>query len=282
MKYFILTLFLTCLIGKSFAQPRDGELDQNELLRKNGIKKLMKFESRSIDGNIKDSVLKESCLYQYVNGFFSKQEFYDDKQKLRFQYTFLYNKNNQIAIMISELGGPITPATSFIEATTLYQYEYDSLGREIRVYDFNKDTTRLKVETKLYDKLGRLIQIKTKINNNKEFISRKYYYYPSGELEREEAFFQDKKRPAYSNTHIYDKIANKESIVIENDSGKELEEEIFYNDKKQQIWKVRPVKSPMDSNKTHYNTTEYRYYQNGLLYERKRGITIERFYYFSD
>jgi len=49
MKYYILTLFLTSLIGKSLSQPPHDDLKQNELLRRNGIMKLLKFESMSAD-----------------------------------------------------------------------------------------------------------------------------------------------------------------------------------------------------------------------------------------
>jgi YD repeat-containing protein len=277
MKFLLATCLFTIVACNAFPQPPHDAIDQNEILRQNKIKKLSKYKVNLNQGKVIDSALQESCFYQYQNGHFLTQQFFDERDQFKFRYILKYNEQNQLILITAERE-PATGAASFLEDVTVYQFEYDSLGREIRVYDYNKDTTRLKIDSKFYDKQGRLISIKTKINNDKEFVSRKYFYNAIGKLEKEDAFL-DRKGSGYSYIHIYDKPSGKESIVFENSSEKRLEEEIFFNDKKQKIRRVRTVRNPSNPTKPHYNVTEYLYLPNGLLYERKSGITVERFYY---
>ncbi len=107
-------------------------------------------------------------------------------------------------------------------------YEYDSAGNEINKYSYTLDTTYVTIEHKTYNKNKQVTELYTKLPNSKMYLYCKYYYADDNSLQRAN-YFHDNGGLTYAYLYEYDKRSNKKTTYIENDAGKELEEEDFYN-----------------------------------------------------
>jgi uncharacterized protein RhaS with RHS repeats len=50
------------------------------------------------------------------------------------------------------------------------------------MYDYNKDTSSLTIYHKEYDSTNKLVKLFRRINNDKSFLSKQYYYDSDGNL----------------------------------------------------------------------------------------------------
>jgi hypothetical protein len=109
-----------------------------------------------------------------------------------------------------------------------FEYEYDSLGNQTMIYDFNEDTTRLTITKKVYNVNNQLVTLFLKIQNFPLVVSRQYFYNGENKLWKEEALDMSGKI-AYCYYHDYDTSMNKEIITFENKQGRDFDSEFFYN-----------------------------------------------------
>jgi len=174
---------------------------------------------------------------------------------------------------------------------TIFEYDYEN-GFEINKYKYNKDTTELKIEQKIYSQKNQLIQLQTKINNKDFYTSRKYYYDNENNLIRTDAF-EKKDGYIYSYLYEYNKIENKKTSYLKNDDGKKLIGEYYYNEDGQVI-KVKSIERMatfMTQQGTDFNTTnqlrENRYNPDKTLFETTiylegKKVQMTRHYYFNE
>ena len=179
-----------------------------------------------------------------------------------------------------------------LQMVDIYEFEYDSIGNEVIKYDYNKDTTRLTIEQKIYNKKNQVIQLQTKKNNNAFYISRRYYYNATNDLSKVDAL-DTKGEVIYSYIYEYDKTLNIKTVYFENGDGRKKNGEYFYNNDDQCIKSYSTFKSPtfISREYTEYDNfnqmTENIYAQDKTIFESNvylegKKTQINRHFYFKE
>lgn len=219
----LLLALLLCL--ESFSQ--NGNLtffsgeNQKEVIKLNKIRKTQIYDYSFKKGLIKDSTLIKTLYYDslgdLVKVVLPKVKNYKEAVT---EYQYIYNDKGYIKNKIENNLG--------LDMVTINEFDYDSLGNEIYKYDFNKDTTRLTIEQKIYNEKNQVKEISIKINNSEPYITRRFFYNTENQINKIEGL--DRMGGImFSTIYEYDKSLNKKSEYSENGEGKKLDGEYFYN-----------------------------------------------------
>lgn len=257
--------------------------NQPRIIKLNGIKKELVYKYSFNRDGITDSVLTNTFYYDAegfpVKEILAKIDNYDESLT---EYTNTYTEDGKLK---RQLKNSIS-----LKMIRIIEFDYDANGFEINKYDYNKDTTDLKIEQKIYNTKNQVIQLQTKINNKDFYTSRKYYYDNNNNLIRTDAFDKNGSY-IYSYIYEYNKEENKKTSYLKNDDGKNSTGEYFYNEDGQVI-KVKSVirmATFMSQQGTDYNTAnqlrENVYNTDKTLFETTitvdgKKTAITRHYYF--
>jgi hypothetical protein len=166
----------------------------------------------------------------------------------------------------------VTANNETMKVTTIYEFEYDSSGREEFSYQWNKDRTRGIIHKNFYNEKGLLIgQIMQKDDEDPYTVS-KLYYDEDGDLIREESLEKDGKIKT-ATIYVHEKQLRKTSVYIENIKGKKLREHRFFDEdgkltKLQDIFITTTIYDDNRSTDTEQDRViEFTYHQNGLPFE---------------
>ena len=277
----ILFCFTTFAQGTVFSFGDDS--NEPRIIKLNGIKKELVYKYSFNSNGITDSVLTNTFYYDTegypVKEILAKIDNYDESVT---EYSNTYTEDGKLK---RQLKNSIS-----LKMIRIIEFDFDTYGFEINKYDYNKDTTDLKIEQKIYNAKNQVIQLQTKINNKNFYISRKYYYDSVNNLIRTDAF--DKTDGyIYSYIYEYNKAENKKISYLKNDDGKKLIGEYFYNADGQAI-KVKSILKMatfMSQEGTDFNTAnqlrENTYNTDKMLFETTitvdgKKAAITRHYYF--
>lgn len=237
---------------------------------------------------IKDSSLTNTYYYDSIGDLIEEKKAKTKNLNAPFfdasiiEYTNTYNSLGKLRRQIMNNQG--------LKMITIDEFEYDSSGNEINKYEYNKDTTRLTIERKIYNEKNQVIELQTKVDNFDFYISRKYYYSPGNDLIKTEAL-NAKGEIIYSYIYEYDKTIHKKTDYLENSEGRKKTDEYFYNDDQQCVKVNRTFKSTafISSEYTEYDsfnqTTENIYNPDKTLFESdvyldgKKTQMIRHFYF---
>lgn len=279
MKKYI-SLFLVLLIClDSFSQ--NGNLtyfsgdNQKAIIKINKIRTTEIYNYTFKKDLIKDSTLIKTLYYDSIGDLVKvilpRVKKYKEAVT---EYQYLYNGNGFIKNKIENNLG--------LDIVTINEFDYDSLGNEIYKYDFNKDTTRLTIEQKIYNDKNQVKEISIKINNNEPYISRRYFYNIENNVIKIEGLDR-MGETIFSILYEYDKSMNKKSEYSENGEGKKLEGEYFYNSENQCI-KINSIHKnvvSMNSESTNYErlkkVTENKYNLDKSLSETNIYLNGRRY-----
>lgn len=287
MKQLLLLFFTQLFISDTFSQTGNTTFgfssNPKEIIKANNIIREEVYSYNFNKSGVKDSTLTNTYYYDTLGDLIeeklAKIKKYDESIT---KYENSYNSSGKLRRQIVD--------KQSLKMATIYEYEYDSLGNEVNKYDYNKDTTRLTIEQKIYDDKNQVIQLQTKINNNDFYVSRKYYYNTNNELSKVDAF-DTKGESIYSYIYEYDNTQNKKTVYLENGDGKKRTGEYFYNNDKQCVKVNSTFKSAtfISSTSTEYDNfnqvTENIYNSDKTIFESNvyldsKKVQLNRHFYF--
>ena len=287
MKQLLLLFFLQSFFYNTFSQNGNTTFgfssNPKEIIKENNIIKEEVYSYNFNKNGVKDSTLTNTYYYDTLGDLIeeklAKIKNYDESiTKYENSYYTSGKLHRQIVDMQS------------LNMVTIYEYEYDSLGNEVNKYDYDKDTTRLTIEQKIYNDKNQVVQLLTKLNNNDFYISRKYYYNSNNELSKVDAFDR-KGELIYSYIYVYDNTQNKKTAYLENEDGRKKTDEYFYNNNKQCIkvnstYKRETFISSTSNEYDNFNQlTENIYNQDKTIFESNvcldgKKVQMNRHFYF--
>jgi hypothetical protein len=190
-----------------------------EIVRTNKILKEEVYIYTFNKKGIKDSALAVSYKYDTL-GDLLEQKAASLMAPIRMskKFSYSYYPSGQLRRIVEDNGNKIT----------IHEYEYDSVGNEIFKYEYDKDTTTLTTELKVFNEKKQVVQLLTRFNNGPYKLSRRYFYNGDGDLWRIEAVDHEEKLQ-YVDSYDYDKSLNKKISYLENTQGKNKVKEYIYN-----------------------------------------------------
>lgn len=289
MKQLLLLFFAQLFFSDTFSQTGNTTFgfssNPKEIIKANNIIREEVYSYNFNKSGVKDSTLTNTYYYDTLGDLIeeklAKIKNYDESIT---KYENSYNSSGKLRRQIVD--------KQSLKMVTIYEYEYDSLGNEVNKYDYNKDTTRLTIEQKIYNDKNQVIQLQTKINNNDFYLSRKYYYNTNNELSKVDAF-DSKGESIYSYIYEYDNTQNKKTVYLENGDGKKRTGEYFYNNDKQCVKVNSTFKSTtfISSTSTEYDNfnqmTENIYNHDKTIFESNvyldgKKVQMNRHFYFKE
>jgi hypothetical protein len=258
-----------------------------EIIKRNRIIEEKVYSYTFNKRGVKDSALINTYTYDTLgNLVYEKIAKIKNYEESITTYANTYNTWGKLSKQITERR--VIGKRSF-EIAYIDEYEYDSSGNEVHTYHYNKDTTRLTIEHKIYNDENQIVQLQTKINNNDSYISRLYYYNADNGLSKVEAF-DNNGEVIFSYIYEYDKVLNKKTEYLENRDGKIMEGEYFYNIDMQCIKENGKFKGTTLTNGELINydylkTIENIYNQDKTLFESnvyldEKKVQMNRHFYF--
>ena len=240
-----------------------------EIIKRNKIIQEKVYSYTFNKSGVKDSSLINTYSYDTLGNFvYEKIAKIKNYEESVTNYSNIYNTWGKLSKQITDRR--VIEKRSF-EIYNIDEFEYDSSGNEVHSYHYNKDTTRLTIEHKIYNNKNQIVQLQTKINNNDSYISRVYYYNSNNDLSKIESF-DNKGKIIFSYIYEYDKVLNKRTEYLENLDGKIMEGEYFYNVDMQCIKENGKFKSTTLTygeliNYDYFKTVENIYNQDKTLFE---------------
>lgn len=217
-------IFLFCLIVYVSGASQSlfpGKENGKEVIRNNKIAREIVFNYTFRKDKIVDSAIDATFLYDSKGDLIEeKKEKTRNTRETVTKNTYLYNAENKLIKQITEI-----PTADMVSN---YEYEYDSLGNEITKYVYNRDTSRLTVEQKVYNTKNQVLELWMKINASESFYSRRYSYNENGELTQIDAY-NPKGENIYSYIYENDKTLNKKTLYLKNEDGKRVQDVCIYN-----------------------------------------------------
>ena len=295
MKPILLFAMVQFLITCAFSQVGSVNFDfnpqQEQIISFNKIVREEVY-SYTLEGNtVKDSALTTTYYYDAA-GYFLKESSAkrNNSDASLTTYTNTYTATGKLRKQISDKQ---IADKQQLKIVSIYEFDYDSIGNEVTKYMYNKDTSRLTIEEKSYNDQHQVVQLRTKINNNNFYISRRYYYDQDNNLSKITAL-DTKGKVIYSYSYEYKKYPAKKTIYLENESGKNKTGEYFYNNNNQCIKVNSTVKNAAFIGKdgkesmeygNFSEVTNYTYNKDKTLYESTvfldgKKAQIKRHFYF--
>ncbi|HWI92116.1 MAG TPA: hypothetical protein VNT20_12620 [Flavisolibacter sp.] len=282
MRFLILFIF-SCTNIYGISQSLFNGENKKEIIRGNKITKERIYNYAFHRDQIIDSTIAVSYTYD-MNGDITEEK--DEKTKNTretiIKNAYWYNSKNRLIKQISEV-----PTAAMV---SVYEYEYDSLGNEITKYDYNKDTTRLTIEQKVYNDKNQLAELWIKIDASELYNSRRYFYNENGELSRIDCYNR-KGQNIYSYSYEDDKLSRKKTLFLENEDGKKVQVVCEYNPDNLPVKIYNTTNRLVDLNSTSQTfdnfdqVTEYTYNQDNtifqvIVYLNGKKVKLQRHYYF--
>jgi hypothetical protein len=244
------------------------------------VNKITKEEVYSYTFNkkgIRDSSLYRVCYYDNAGN-----KVQDIWGKSVSKYSNAYDSSGRLQRQVQ--------SREDLKFITISEYEYDQFGNELTKYHYNKDTTSLTVEQKVYNDKKQLVQLWTTINNRPQYLSRLYYYNSDNELIKTEALDQ-RGKVIYSYIYEYDKAQNKKTTYLENSDGRRTTEVSFYNTDKQPVKIYDTYKRPVSINAESVQFAEFDQRTENIynpdktvfesnVYVEGKKVQMRRHYYF--
>jgi hypothetical protein len=289
MKQLLLLFFAQLFFSYSFSQNLNitfgFSTNTKETIKANNIVREEVYSYNFNKRGIKDSTLTHTYYYDAI-GDLIEERFAKTKNhggSIR-KYVNSYYPSGKLRKQIVD--------KQSLKMMSIYEYDYDSLGNELTKYDYNEDTTSLTIEQKTYNENNQVIQLRTKINDNDFYISRKYYYNTNNDLSKVVAF-DDKGEIMYSYIYEYDNTQNKKTDYLENGNGRKKTGEYFYNNDKQCVKANTTFTSEpfLSSTSTEYHifnrVTQNIYNQDKTVFESSvyvdgKKVQMNRHFYFKD
>ncbi|MES2426660.1 MAG: hypothetical protein V4560_06780 [Bacteroidota bacterium] len=217
-----------------------------------------------------DSALSNTNLYLYnTDGYIVEQQKLDNKNALTTKNTYTYNSFNKIA----KESNYYVSAKKFGMEDLFYEFRYDSIGRVICTYYYNKDTTTLKIVQKVYANTGQLIKTIQKVNNSKFAIRNVLNYDRNGQLSQLDVF-DEKGEISYSYLFDYNMPQNTKNVYILRDGEKHFEAVVKYNKNGQILTRITNSKS----NTPDRSDTEAKNRVDKFIYNHDGTINTEMIY----
>jgi antitoxin component YwqK of YwqJK toxin-antitoxin module len=223
---------------------------------------------------IKKDKLRDSGIAAVINydtsGCIVSSERYDLPNDPKAKTIYYYNDQLKLIKMA---------ITYSRQTPTTVEIAYDSVGREL----FRSEYSRFRrfIEWKEYNEIGKLHLVYNKINNNKRYLHRKYYYSPNGRLQRLESF-DEYGRWSYTERIEFGRDSLELNLFLENPVLKKLNHTSWFN-RENQLVKRRYYLDNAEQYNDHYyrynadgTIAEWAVYSNGKLFSLKR----HHYYYF--
>lgn len=250
--------------------------NSKELIKANNIKTEEVYSYTFNESRIKDSVLIVIRTYDSLGDLVEERAPKTKKNKggaINFRYTY------------DPKGNLIKKTAEDPEMKTMmtYEYDYDEMGREVNKYRFDKDTTSLTIDQKIYNTDNQVVKLATKGGNTDFYVSNQYYYNEDKKLAKDEKL-NSKGTIIYTTLHEYDKSMNKETIYMQNDSRKDLMIVCYYNDSDLPVKTLSNFRKTADEEKDLNQIRESVFnkdrtvYQTSITINEKKEILMRHYY----
>lgn len=275
MKQLLFLFFMQLNFSSTFSQIGNTVFgfvtNPKEVIKANSIIREEVYSYNFNSRGIKDSSLTRTYYYNNLADLVEERLAKSDNYKESITtYEYSYYPSGKLRRQVVDNKG--------LRMITIYEYEYDELGNEIVKYEYNKDTTRLIIEQKVFNEKGQVVQLLTKIDNYEFYVSRKYYYNPDNDLSKMEAFDFNGKL-SYTDIFQYDSARKSKTVYLENEEGRKLVGEYFYNNDRQC---VRTTSNAFDNSSKRtenvYNSDKTIFESSVYLDDKK--VQMNRHYYF--
>ena len=316
-KFFFTAIFFLighqCICQKSGPSPHRSE---DRVYPTNSFSRGIKFTTSDNNGNNSDiirshNILKEE-IYQYSfhkdkikDSSLVKINYYDtlgnqitviqDPNLLPIiihklpegsvtTYSYQYDKKGKLIKQVSE--------NPFLFGQINIEYEYDSAGNIAFVFYYNKDTTTLKTERRIYNSKQQVEDVYTKIGNSEFYNSAQYFYEETGKL-ISESIFDSKGKILFSHYYQDGEDPGKKMIYVEMNNNRRLQKVIFYDNHKRRIKETTDPKEELlnDNEVSDYEkfmgVDEYKYNNDNTFfqwtsYTGGKKNQLNRHYYFKN
>ena len=226
MKHFLLLFFGLLFLVGAYSQfivfPGSISKNENAIIKSNKIYREEVYDYIFNRKGIKDSSLFAIFSYDSMGNKLTGIHKTKNNIESIEKYSYVYDVSGRTLREIDSLG---------MNRLWIHEYDYDSIGNEITKYEYNEDTTRLYIDQIIYNEKNQRLKLLIKIQENPQYLSKLYYYDQDDEIDKEESF-DNKGNIIYSYIYEYDKALNKKSVYLENDNGRNIENEFFYNSDK--------------------------------------------------
>jgi hypothetical protein len=232
----------------------------------NGIKSELIYEFYS-KGNNLDSTLENKVDYDEEGNIVNYQTY--SKDILSSDENYYYSLNGKILKRIEK--------GSSSRAYRVREYEYDSLGNEIREYIYNKDTTQLTINFKVYNSKNLITEYYTKKNNDSIRLYKIYSYNEADVLTKIEVYDEKGK---LNSTYKYVLDANNiyKTAYFQSERDTNQKEEFIFNDLNNCVringYALQPITYINEEDNSIYKTemkvlpkvTDFIYNSNGTIH----------------
>lgn len=287
LTFFILSLFSICSTKSQDLSKiiyPDRFENSKSCLIKNNIATETIYEFTSLKKN-SDSVKAEIITYDKEGKIINCQTF--SNNMLSMKESYVYNPDKKIHQIIKDFYSP--------KDYRVFEYEYDSLGNEIREYIYTRDTTNLIVNAKIYNSKNQILEYYTKRNNDSFKLQKTYSYNEADILTKIEVHnLNGKVTSTYS--YIVDTNNNYKTAYYQRLEDKNQKEEFVFDNSNRCI-KVngnatQPINYTNDDNSVYKSeiriiprTEEFEYYNDDTMFlmveKVDRKITKVRKHYYT-
>ncbi len=257
--------------AQTFLQFTTNGSNTADIILRNGIQRELIYEY-TISSNSKiDSTLVAVVFYDETGNIFEKWKGLN-KDKVVEKYSYGVDSLNRPAMLKISSNDPASDLAAL-------EVEYDTLGREVNMYQYNIDTTYLVIRHKEYNERGLLAGLYTKINNDSFYQSHQYLNHVNGQLLAMHVMAKNRSL-IYTYRFQYDTARRSRTVtLIWDDASQEIGQ--FVYDGTNRLVKVT---APQPLGELH---TFYIYNPDGTLFEshkrkRERGgkvSSLTRHYY---
>jgi hypothetical protein len=189
--------------AQTFLQFTPNGSNTSDIIFKNGIQRELIYEYSTSGKDKMDSTLVAVIFYDETGTIFEKWKGVD-KDKLVEKYSYGVDSLNRPAILKIAFNDPASKVAGL-------EVEYDTLGREVNMYQYNSDTTYLVIRHKEYNSQGHLAGLYTKVNNDSFYHSHQYLTHGNGQLQAIHMLVKNEAL-VYTYKYLYD--TTKRSIKV--------------------------------------------------------------------
>jgi hypothetical protein len=302
MKIFALFFLLLFINVYVHAQEMDDDKSDDIQLGILKVDKITQLDLYSYNtknsGKRVDSTLVLTMNYTYYDDghILAKQIKYDKTHTIT-SFNIFYNKFGKKIKEIVDLGmnSILDVPVNLLNIPVNYEYEYDALGREVTIINYNKDTSNIITHKRIYDGAGKWVKTMVKIestvskaNTNGFILNDSLFYDPDGKVNRQQ-FYNRLGVKKSTLLYSYENVgADKEMITIfkETEDGQHFVSKEIFN-KYGQITQtsITPYYNPYPSNYDDANKLAKLFYNdNGTLnscigYDNGKVLYMGKFFY---
>lgn len=205
--------------ANTFLQFANHRSNPRAIIAKNGIRRELIYDYLESAKGEMDSTLVAVIFYDESGNILEKWKGLN-KDRLVEKYSYDVDALKRPALLKIAFNDP----DNNLAGT---EVEYDTLGREVNMYQYNKDTTSLLIRHKEYSSQGNLQVLYTKVDNDSFYLSHQYVNDVNGRLQAVNVLTR-KEQLMYTYKYLYNASGmHLKVLLIMNDESKQVGEFLY-------------------------------------------------------